>query len=209
VAAEQRTTEGRFSIGQGTLGSGRVFDAKAHLHEPADTLSRNANGRGNRPALTGDTGGSLSTGAVHDFCLHDARKIDRLGILAQAEVVDCHIRYRDILRHGLIPCLHLTSVHGETFATEPLIGPARSLQRTALQLKAAHPNRQPRRPERLQHAFGLRMPRIRATQFAVLARRHNTKLPSKLVFDGRRTIRVQNVSLVHHGVGDGLNFCEA
>src|SRR5262249_50686048 len=88
-------------------------------------------------------------------------------------------------------------------------GIVRSLDGAHLYLEEAHRAREPRMLAGQRETLGLHPPLLAASAVTPETRRQHAELPPHAVLLRRRTIGVQDVSLVQHGVGHGAGPREA
>jgi hypothetical protein len=110
------------------------------------------------------------------------------------------------MRNGFVPRQQLPTVHDRALAGAPVVFRSH-LDLTTLKMETPGSDGQSRRIARLDETFGVRVPRI-AAAMAASPRTDDAELPAKAVLHRRRTIRVQDVSLVHHRIGDPLGIDE-
>src|SRR5947208_11162093 len=60
----------------------------------------------------------------------------------------------------------------------------------------------------LYQALGLRAPRVRSVLLAVSTGDKHAKLPAHLIFSRRAPVRIQQITLVQHGIGNFLDQVE-
>ena len=109
---------------------------------------------------------------------------------------------RQLVFDCLVPLDPCRVVDGERHGRAEAATVDRLLDAAVLDVQATHAHVQPWRAPGIDDALGAQRPPLGAVELDLALRHEHAELPAQLVLASRGAVRVEDVALVEHGVGD-------